>query len=124
MQNRERLRGPHQSTLQCGLAEIVRLKTGHPLVGTWKDADAKYGASVQFTIRAVGAAFAVSGIDTSDGEKLSISNIRWDGRVLRFDSFVPSTGVQVEYVFEVTLPSEILIRYTRCERWIRVDPTA
>jgi hypothetical protein len=81
------------------------LKNGHPLVGTWKDADEDHGASVQFVIRAVGANFAVSGLDTHDGEKLSISNVRWDGRVLRFDSLVPSTRIQVEYALEVTSPS-------------------
>jgi hypothetical protein len=106
------------------MAEIVTLKTGHPLVGTWRDADEDYGTSIRFTVRAVGANFEVSGQDTHDGEQLLISNVHWDGRVLRFDSFVPSTGHQVEYVFEVTSPSEVMIRYTRCERWIRADPTA
>jgi hypothetical protein len=94
------------------------------LVGTWRDADEDYGSSVQFTIRAAGAVFEVVGLDTYDGERLSISNVSWDGHVLRFDSVVPSTEHRVEYALEVTLPSEVLIRSTRCERWIRADPTA
>jgi hypothetical protein len=106
------------------MADIVTLKTGHPLVGTWKDADEDYGSGVQFTISAAGATFEVAGMDTSDGEALSISNVDWDGRVLRFDSFVPSTRHRVEYTIEVTSPSEVLIRYTRSERWIRAHPTA
>jgi hypothetical protein len=106
------------------MAEIVTLKSGHPLVGTWRDADEDYGTSIRFTVRGVGANFEVAGLDTHDGEKLSISNIRWDGRVLRFDSFVPSTGHQVQYAFEVASPSEVLIRATRSERWIRADATA
>jgi hypothetical protein len=105
------------------MAEIVTLTIGHPLVGTWRDADDDYGSTVQFTIRAAGATFEVAGLDTSDGEQLSISNVCWDGRVLRFDSFVPSTDHRVEYAFEVTLPSEVLVRYTKSERWVRANPT-
>lgn len=106
------------------MAEIVTLKSGHPLVGTWKDADEDHGTSLQFTIRGLGANFDVSGLDTYDGENLSVSNIRWDGRVLRFDCFVPSTDRHAEYAFEVASPSEVLICYTRRERWIRAEPTA
>jgi hypothetical protein len=106
------------------MAEIVTLKTWHSLIGTWRDADEDYGSRIQFTIRAAGSAFEVAGVDTSDGEQLSISNVCWDGRVLRFDSFVPSTYHRVEYAFEVTSPSEVLVRYTRSERWVRADPTA
>ena len=106
------------------MAEIVRLKSGHPLVGTWRDADEDHGSSVQITIRAAGADFEVSGVDASDGERLSISNVRWDGRVLQFDSFVPSTGHRVEYALEVTSPSEVLIRHAQCERWIKTKPRA
>jgi hypothetical protein len=102
------------------MAEIVTFKTGHPLVGTWRDANRDYGTSVQFTIRAAGASFEVAGLDTGDGEELSISRVRWDGRILRFDSLVPSTAYRMEYVFEVVSPSEVQVRYTTCERWIRV----
>jgi hypothetical protein len=103
------------------MAKIVTPKAGHPLVGTWRDACGDIGSSVQFTVHAAGAIFEVTGLDTRDGEILSISNVRWDGRVLGFDSVVPSTGHQVAYVFEVVSPSEILVRYTTSERWIRAD---
>ena len=74
------------------MAEVVSLKTGHPLVGTWRDADDESGTSVRFTIRPAGQNFDVVGVDTSDGEVLSISNVRWDGHALRFDSLVPSAA--------------------------------
>lgn len=106
------------------MAEIVTLKPGHPLLGTWRDADDDYGSTIQFTIRTAGDTFEVDGLDTSDGEQLSISNVGWDGRVLRFESFVPSTGHRVEYTFEVTSSSEVLVRYTISERWIRANQTA
>ena len=103
------------------MAEIVRLKRGHPLVGTWRDADEALGTGVQFTIRAAGSTFEVAGVDTSDGEMLSISNVRWDGGILSFDSTVQSTGHHVRYAFEVISPSEVMVRYTLSERWIRAD---
>jgi hypothetical protein len=77
------------------MAEIVTLKSGHPLVGTWRDADEELGTNVQFTIRAAGSTFEVAGVDTSNGVMLSISNVRWDGRILSFDSTVQSTGHHV-----------------------------
>ena len=103
------------------MAEIVRLKSGHPLVGTWRDAAVDVGTSVQFTVRPNGETFQVAGVDSGDGEVLRISNVRWDGRVLRFESTVPSTDHHVEYAFELISPSEILVRYTTSERWIRAD---
>src|SRR5216684_5845970 len=107
---------------KLSMADIVTFKTWHPLVGTWRDVDDDYGSRIQFTIRTAGEAFEVAGLDTSDGEQLSISNVCWDGRVLRFDSFVPSTDHRVECAFEVTSSSEVLVCYTRSERWVRADP--
>src|SRR5262245_37845532 len=100
-----------------------KLAGTHSLVGTWQDADQDYGSMVQFTIRASGGSFKVTGVDTHDGERLSISKVRWDGRVLRFTSLVPSTRHRGEYAFEAVSSSEVLIRYTVAERWIRSEPT-
>ena len=106
------------------MAEIVTLKSGHPLIGTWRDADEDLGTSVQFTIRTAGSSFDVAGVDTRDGEMLSISNVRWDGRILSFDGTVQSTGHHVGYAFEVISPTEVLVRYTTSERWVGADTTA
>jgi hypothetical protein len=106
------------------MAEIVTLKNGHPLIGTWHDAAEEGGSSVQFTIRPAGATFQVTAVDTCDGEQLAVSNVRWNGRVLSFDSLVPSNGHRLEYTFELISPSEVLVRYTAAERWSRSEPTA
>ena len=106
------------------MAEIVTLKSGHPLVGTWKDGAEELGSSVEFTISSAGANFSVTGVDTSDGEVLSISNVRWNGQRLSFDGAVPSTGHRVEYTFELISPSEVLVRYATSERWIRAEPSS
>ena len=98
------------------MAEIITLTAGHPVVGTWRDADEHYGSRVQFTIHPAGATFEITALDNGDGEQLSISNVRWDGRVLCFDGFVPSTGHRAEYAFQVMSPSEVQIRSAHYER--------
>ena len=111
----------YEADLERSMAEIVTLKSGHPLVGTWRDGAEERGSSVRFTIRAAGATFEVTAEDTGDGEQLAISNVRWNGRVLSFDSLVPSNGHRLEYVFELISPSEVLVRYTASERWSRTE---
>lgn len=34
---------------------------------------------------------SVSGVDANDGERFKISKVSWDGKCLRFTSFMPST---------------------------------
>jgi hypothetical protein len=103
------------------MADVIRLTSGNLLAGRWMDAD-ENGTPVQFTFRPTGRTFDVAGIDTSDGERLVISDVRWDGRILSFTSLVPSTSHVVTYEFEVTAPSEVAVRYTLTERWTRVTP--
>jgi hypothetical protein len=104
------------------MCEIVPVRA-HPLVGTWRAPDGDLGTTVRFTIRGSGDAFEVEGIDTYDGEKLSISEVRWDGRRLSFHCLVPSNGRQIDYTFEVSSPSEVVVRHCVSERWIRDEST-
>jgi hypothetical protein len=103
------------------VADVVHLSTGHPLVGTWRDSDADWGTTVQFTIKPVAARFEVRGVDTADGEQLAISNVEWDGRILNFISVVPSRNRRIECTFELVSPSEVTVRYTATDRWVKVD---
>jgi hypothetical protein len=106
------------------MAEIVTLKLGHPLVGTWRHSDPEHGTMVQFVISAAGAGFHVRATDRSDDEELSVSDVRWDGRVLGFTTTTPSTGHRVEYVVELVTPNEVAVAYTCREQWIRVRPNS
>ena len=106
------------------MADIVRLKHSHPLVGTWRHSDKEFGTSVQFTVLAAGEGFDVRGVDTADEEPLVVSDVRWDGRVLRFATDVPSTGHRVDYAIEVESPNELRVAYTCREQWVRVDSPA
>lgn len=105
------------------MGELVSINRAHPLVGTWRNPDEDLGTTVHFTVRASGDAFEVEGIDTYDGEKLSISNVRWDGRRLSFECLVPSNGRHIEYAFEAISRSAVIVRYSVAERWVRVEPS-
>jgi hypothetical protein len=124
------MEGPTETAVDFGesrrlrMTEIITFYGGHPLIGTWRDPDVELGSTVQFTIRAPEGAVEVAGVDTDDGEVLTISHVVWNGRVLRFHSYVPSTEYRVEYEFEPISRSEVLIRRTTSERWVRVDPTS
>lgn len=98
--------------------EVVPLNVRHPLVGTWRDQDPD-GSFVRFTVRAAGSGFDVRAFDTSDGEEIEISNVTWDGRVLRFSAFVPSSERWSDYEMKVVSPSEILLRLSYAEPWVR-----
>ncbi len=105
------------------MAKIIRLVAQHPLVGTWMSAsDYEFGGGVRFIIAAAGTQFDVQGQDTNDGELLEVSNVRWDGQTLRFDSLVPSNGHRVAYEFECIAPDEVRVRYTISEAWVRSAP--
>ena len=94
----------------------------HPLVGTWAqkarldDPDTSY---VTFTISLRDRKLVVDGVDTSDGEKLVISDVRWDGKVLEFTSVCPSTHWKAKHVFRVREPglADHQVTYTESELW-------
>ena len=57
------------------------------LAGTWEDAqNAEDATPVVYTITLKGSSIVVSGVDESDGTKLRMSGVSWDGRQLRFKS--------------------------------------
>ena len=54
--------------------------------------DPIYTTTVVYTIAAERGEISVSGLDESDGVDLVISNVSWDGKTLRFESFFPPTN--------------------------------
>jgi hypothetical protein len=99
------------------MGRVVRLPSSHVLAGVWAASD----SSVRYSIRPKGASFEVSAVDSEDGEALVVSNIAWDGSVLRFTSLCPSTGWQLEHVLELTSTGAVSHRYTRQDEWLRVE---
>ena len=77
----------------------VRLRSGHPLVGTWEQVENPFHkTSVVYTIRIVDGKFVVSGQDEADGKLFKVSKIKWDGESLHFTTFFPPTGYSARHV--------------------------
>ena len=81
------------------MSNVLRLFADHPLVGSWVVAND--GSSIQFDIAATGSGFAVAAFDTDDGERYVVDAVRWDGRALCFNLFVPSNGTRLSHRMKV-----------------------
>jgi hypothetical protein len=72
------------------------------LVGKWTEEENSVPVTpVIYTITMKGGHVHVTGIDASDGTRLRVSNIRWNGVTLSFKTFYPPTGHRAEHGFEV-----------------------
>jgi hypothetical protein len=72
------------------MADIIKLSAAHSLAGTWIEADGDSHA--EFTVQPSATGVIVTGRETLHGEGFAISDVTWDGSVLRFWSVLPSTG--------------------------------
>lgn len=83
----------------------ILVRYNHPLVGTWQEVENPISeTSVIYRIAVVAGHFVITGIDESDGTKLTISKVRWDGAALYFTSVYPPTRRRVEHVFRAFKP--------------------
>jgi hypothetical protein len=81
---------------------MARVRSNHPLVGTWEQERNPYDTTtVRFTIAVEEGCFVVSGLDEADGEALKITSTRWDGEDLRFISLCPSTNHKAKHVLRI-----------------------
>lgn len=88
------------------------------LVGTWRHQD----SVVEYSISVLGDPLEVTGIDTNDGEKLRITDVRMEGTELRFTSTCPSTRYRLQHVLRPARGHQVEHEYTRVEKWQRVKP--
>lgn len=93
------------------------------LVGVWYD-DVQGRSSVETTVGVVDGEVSVSEINTRDNEPFEVSDVAWDGQVLRFVSRLPSNNHRVESEMWLIGADSILLRYTTTDRWKRKDPSS
>jgi hypothetical protein len=89
------------------------------LEGTWRP-DLEGWSTVQFTVRVGRSAPIVTAVDTHDGERLRVSRVSWDGRILRFRVLTPSTQWVVDHEWHAGAKRMAKVRYTLTETWTRV----
>ncbi len=95
---------------------ITDVSFRHPLIGTWTLGDS---TDVEYTVSALGEFPVVTGIDRSDGEKLVISDLSWNGTELRFKSLVPSNNYELLHIFRSISEIEAEHAWTRVEKWTK-----
>ncbi len=94
----------------------------HPLTGTWvqQQTDPDFPiTSVEFTISLREGGFEVRARDTSDGEELEVSRVRWNGEDRKFSTFCASTKWKAKHVFRINGGglAEHEVTYTESEIW-------
>lgn len=97
----------------------MKLDHTHPLVGTWITEDED--SDVALVVKAVRGRFAVSGFCRSDGERLRVTKVCWDGEALSFDTLVPSTKCRAKHVFRLQADGRAEVEFTFVDIWKKKD---
>jgi len=85
------------------------------IVGTWQ-----YDAAVSpvtFTIKRNTRGFQIQAIDESDGEELIISKVKWDGKILTFETLTPSNKWRTKNCLRVISKTQAIHEFTFWETW-------
>jgi hypothetical protein len=89
------------------------------LVGTWitdeEDSD------TAFTISLKNNKFHGSGFCKSDGEKFTITKVKWDRKAPSFTARMPSTNWVTENVFRIRRDGKVELELTLWEVWKKKD---
>ena len=89
------------------------------LVGRWQSSDEHI--SVLFTIDKTDKGFRVQAIDESDGERLIVSKVKWNGRVLAFETLTPSNKWRTRNRLRLISKTKAIHELTYWEPWKKVS---
>lgn len=85
------------------------------IVGTWKTE-----SSVILKINKRGRKFQVYAFDKDDNEKIVVSNVVWNRKYLRFETFIPSTGYKTKNILHITSRTTLRQELTIFEDWEKI----
>jgi len=88
------------------------------LLGTWHYRDAV--SPILFTITKSPASLRIKAVDHSDGEKLTVSKIKWDGEILTFETLTPSNNWRTRNLLKVISQTKAIHELTFWERWEKI----
>jgi hypothetical protein len=84
-------------------------------VGRWQNADEGFGVVLEIAKTAKG--YRVRAFDNFDSEELVVSKIKWDGNVLRFETYVPSTKYRTKNSLNLVSRTKLVQELTFWEKW-------
>lgn len=74
-----------------------------------------------FTIDMTARGFHIQAIDQSDGEELIVSRVKWDGKVLSFQTITPSNKYRTRNRITVISKTRAIHELTFWEGWEKVE---
>ncbi len=74
---------------------------------------------MEYTVTRRAGRFAVSGLDTQDGEVAVVSGVEWSAGLLSFTSRIESTGWVVRNSLRLVTQNEVELTTIRAEAWYR-----
>jgi len=92
------------------------------LVGYWQCLEEF--VSVLFIINKSPKGFSIEAIDESNGEELAVSKVKWDGKILSFETLTPSNKWRTKNRLEVISENNAIHELTFWEPWKKVQPDA
>lgn len=90
------------------------------LVGKWQKAEED--SIVVFEISKAEKCFNVRAFSKDDNEEHVVSNTKWDGKALRFDTLVPSNKWRTANRLKVISKTKAIHELTYWEPWKRILP--
>lgn len=91
------------------------------LVGRWEPADGSY--SVILEISTAGRGFNVRAYAELSNQELIVSKTKWDGKILRFESLVPSSNIRTRNCLTPIAKTRLLHELTIWETLKRMKGT-
>ncbi len=79
---------------------------------------------VLFTIDKTAKGLRIQAVCQSDGEKLVVSNVKWDGKVLTFNTLTPSNKWRTRNRLKMISRTKATHELTFWESWEKSKPAA
>jgi hypothetical protein len=106
-------------TLMSRGMKVSRPKTKKNwFVGWWQRVDEGFGVVLEITKTAKG--YTIRAFDNYDNEELIVSKTNWDGNVLRFETYVPSTKHRTKNCLSLVSRTKLIQELTFWENWKKV----
>lgn len=84
-------------------------------VGRWQTE-----SSVILEISKAGNGFKVRAFDKDDNEEFIVSKTTWDGKFLRFETYIPSTKYRTRNCLHLTSKTRLIQELTFWEKWTKI----
>ena len=103
------------------MTKVIPLKSGDPLIGSWKVNDGFPGIVV--TIKADNKGFEVSAVDENDDEIPEVFDLKYENDAFSFNLYFNTNGRLIKYRFQSISKDriDVTFSYSGQETWERFE---